>query len=180
MTAGPAPPRPVRLTVTAADAGVRVDTFLHRHLRNHSPARLARLALAGAVTLADGRPVTPRHRVTAGETLAVAPRDPPDWAEDAESSPLDVLFEDPWLLAVNKPPHVICHPTGATVDGTVVNFAQAHLDRRAARGLLRPGVVHRLDGATSGALLLGKVSANPAVVEAIFATQQAWLEGYRL
>ena len=54
----PAPPT-FAFTVTRAAHGVRADTFLHRHLRNHSPARLSRAALTGAVTLADGAPVGP-------------------------------------------------------------------------------------------------------------------------
>ena len=150
---------PLAFTVTDASHGVRVDSFLHRHLRNHSPARLARLVAAGGVTLIDGAPVWPRRRVVRGEVLRVSPRDPPDWAEPAEDDALEVLFEDPWLLAINKPAGLICHPTGATVAGTVVNRVQAHLDRQTIRrGLLRPGIVHRLDGSTSGVLLTCKTA----------------------
>ena len=150
--------RPLAFTVTDASHGVRVDTFLHRHLRNHSPARLARCVLTGGVTLVDGAPVWPRRRVVRGETLLVSLADPPDWVEGAEADPLEVLYEDPWLLAINKPAGLICHPTGATVAGTVVNRVQAHLDRQSPRGLLRPGIVHRLDGSTSGVLLTCKAA----------------------
>ncbi|NNJ24872.1 RluA family pseudouridine synthase [Alienimonas chondri] len=135
---------------------MRVDTFLHKHFRNHSPARLSRTATTGGVTLDDGAPVGPRRRVTEGDTFLVRLCDPPDWAEEAEDDPLDVLYEDPWLLAVHKPAGVICHPTGATTSGTLLNRIQAHLDRQAPRGLLSPGIVHRLDGATSGVLLTCK------------------------
>ena len=159
----PAPPT-FAFTVTRAAHGVRADTFLHRHLRNHSPARLSRAALTGAVTLADGTPVGPRRRVTEGETLVVRPRDPPDWAEDPDPTPLTVLYEDPWLLAIDKPPGLICHPTGEIVGGTVVNRVRAYLDRQAPRGLLRPGIVHRLDGSTSGVLLVCKTGDAHAAV----------------
>ena len=135
---------------------MRVDTFLHRHLRNHSPARLSRVALTGGVTLENGEPAGPRRRVTEGETLRVRAADPPDWDEDPDPGPLRVLYEDPWLLAIDKPAGMICHPTGATTGGTVVNRVQAHLDRQSPRGLLRPGIVHRLDGATTGVLLIAK------------------------
>ncbi|QDT17334.1 RluA family pseudouridine synthase [Alienimonas californiensis] len=137
---------------------MRVDTFLHKHFRNHSPARLSRTATTGGVTLDDGTPVGPRRRVTEGDTLLVRLADPPDWAEEAEDEPLDVLYEDPWLLAVRKPAGVICHPTGATTGGTLMNRIQAHLDRQAPRGLLSPGIVHRLDGATTGVLLTCKTA----------------------
>ena len=137
---------------------MRVDTFLHKHFRNHSPARLSRVAMTGGVTLIDGAPVGPRRRVTEGETLLVRVVDPPDWVEEAEPEPLDVLYEDPWLLAIHKPAGTICHPTGATVNGTVLNRVQAHLDRQAPRGLLSPGIVHRLDGATTGVLLICKTA----------------------
>ncbi|MFH5804884.1 RluA family pseudouridine synthase [Alienimonas sp. DA493] len=135
-----------------------MDTFLHKHFRNHSPARLSRTATTGGVTLDDGTPVGPRRRVTEGDVLLVRLADPPDWDEEAEDEPLDVLLEDPWLLAVRKPPGVICHPTGATTRGTMLNRIQAHLDRQAPRGLLSPGIVHRLDGATSGVLLTCKTA----------------------
>jgi 23S rRNA pseudouridine1911/1915/1917 synthase len=96
--------------------------------------------------------------VTTGDRLLVRLEEPPDWAEEAEDVPLDVLYEDPWLLAVRKPPGLICHPTGATTRGTLLNRIQAHLDRQAPRGLLSPGIVHRLDGATSGVLLTCKTA----------------------
>ena len=166
-------PEPLRFTVPAGSQGVRVDSFLHRCLRNHSPARLARVVAAGGVTREDGRPVDPRHRVTAGETLLVDPADPPDWAEDPEPGEVRVLFEDPWLLAIDKPPGLICHPTGATVAGTVVNRLQAHLDRQTARrGLLRPGIVHRLDGSTGGVLLTCKTAEAHAGIGLQFERRQ--------
>ncbi len=142
----------------AASHGVRVDTFLHKHFRNHSPARLSRAATTGGVTLIDGAPVGPRRRVTEGDVLLVRLLDPPDWDEEPDPTPLDVLYEDPWLLAVCKPAGVICHPTGATTGGTLLNRIQAHLDRQAPRGLLSPGIVHRLDGATTGVLLTCKTN----------------------
>ena len=157
------------LTVPAGDAGVRVDSFLHARFRNHSPARLSRVALTGGVTQPNGVPVTPRHRVQAGEELVVRPCEPPDWGEDAEPGRTPrVLFEDPWLLALDKPPGMICHPTGATTSGTVVHAVQAHLDGQTPRGVLRPGIVHRLDGATSGVLLLAKTAEAHAGLGAQF------------
>ena len=137
--------------------GTRVETFLSRQFRNHSPHRLARATAAGRVTVHD-EVAWPGRRVWAGAEVAVTLSDTPDVGYTAEPIPLDVAFEDPWLLIVNKPPGMIAHPTRGVAGGTLINAAQHHLDRSAGRGVLRPGVVHRLDAMTSGILALAKTA----------------------
>lgn len=71
--------------------------------------------------------------------------------------PLDILFEDAWLLIVNKPAGLIVHPVGGHQEATLANQLQAHLDGQTShRGILRPGIVHRLDCSTSGVIVIAK------------------------
>ena len=68
-----------------------------------------------------------------------------------------VVYEDPWLIVVDKPAGLVAHPVGDFQDGTLSNVLQSHLDRQTAiKGLLRPGVVHRLDRMTSGLIVTAK------------------------
>lgn len=151
-----------RFVVDAAHQGLRIDTFLASRLRNHAPARLQRVAREGLVTV-DDVPCPADRRVFRGEEIAVRLAEPPEPFYPAEAIRLDVLYDDPWLVAVNKPAGVIAHPVGPTDGGTVANAIQHLLDRETRRGgLQRPGIVHRLDRETSGVMLVAKDHASHA------------------
>ncbi|RMG32226.1 MAG: RluA family pseudouridine synthase [Planctomycetota bacterium] len=137
-------------------SGKRIDTFLSRHFRNYNTWRLMRLVRVGAVTV-DGLRATCDQRVWRGQHVRVILYEPPDKLLAAEPQPLDILYEDPWLLVVNKPVDQVAHPAGEIHGGTLANAAQWHLDRQTrCRSLLRPGIVHRLDRFTSGVVVLTK------------------------
>ena len=77
--------------------------------------------------------------------------EPPDKLLDSFDCPIGVVYEDPWILVVDKPAGLVAHPVGDFQDETLSNALQSYLDRQTPiRGLLRPGVVHRLDRMTSG------------------------------
>jgi 23S rRNA pseudouridine1911/1915/1917 synthase len=136
--------------------GVRIDTFLARRFRSYTTWRLMRLVRAGQVFV-NGQPADPRHRVYPGQKISVRLLEPPDDLIPAEEIPFDVLFEDEWLLVVNKPARLIIHPTGETPTGSLVNAVQHYLDRTSPwPGLLKPGIVHRLDMDTSGVVAIAK------------------------
>jgi 23S rRNA pseudouridine1911/1915/1917 synthase len=83
--------------------------------------------------------------------------EPPDDLIPAEPIPFEVLFEDQWLVVVNKPAKLIIHPTGDTPNGSLVNAVQHYLDQTSDwPGLLKPGIVHRIDMDTSGAVAIAK------------------------
>lgn len=145
----------LRASVPSSLSGRRVDAVLAKLLRNHTRWRLQRLVRAGAVAV-DGRVVGPRERLRAGQVLEVLLLEPPEVWYEPEPGRLDVLFEDEHLLVVDKPAGVTVHPVGERQSGTLLNRAQAYLDGTGMRGLLRPGVVHRLDRGTSGVLVLAK------------------------
>ena len=149
-------PFTAELIVESCLSGRRVDTFLARHFRNYSTYRMGRLARAGQV-LVDDLPAEWNQRVFRGQRVRVHLVEPPDIGVEPEPLPVDVLYEDSWLLIVNKPPGQTSHPSGRFQSGTLLNAVQHYLDRQTpAKGLLRPGIVHRLDRLTSGLMIVTK------------------------
>ena len=147
---------PYEFTVDKYLNGVRVDSFLAKQLRNYTKWRLSRMVQAGLVTI-NSEIVEANRRVFTNETVCIHLMEPPDKLLEPESQPLDILHEDRWLLIVNKPAGIIAHPVGNFQSGTLCNFIQAHLDQQTKqRGILRPGIVHRLDRQTSGAIIIAK------------------------
>jgi len=151
----PAPPS-LELIVEPYQSGLRVDAFLAQQLRNYSQQRIQRLAHWGAIQIRH-QPADLMRRLYPGDTVQVRLIEPPEVVYEPEPFPLEIEYEDAWMLAVNKPPGVIAHPTGNMQSGTLCNYLQAHLDEQTpVPGLLRPGIVHRLDRETSGVMLIAK------------------------
>ncbi|APZ90899.1 RluA family pseudouridine synthase [Fuerstiella marisgermanici] len=137
-------------------SGVRIDTFLARQLRNYTPWRLHRMVCAGLVWV-NGVTAEPDHRVYRDERVAIRLVEPPDKLLPPSDDAFAIVYEDPWLIVVNKPAGLIVHPVGNFRGGTLINSLQRHLDSQAKfKGLLRPGIVHRLDRMTSGLLVVTK------------------------
>ena len=121
-----------------------------------SRAIIQRLIRQGAVQVNGERAKASCH-VERGDrirlTLPILPHD----ELVAEDIPLDVVYEDPFMVVVNKPPNMVVHPSRGHRRGTLVNALQFHFDRLSRKGgLLRPGIVHRLDRDTSGLILVAK------------------------
>ncbi len=136
--------------------GKRIDSFLEKHLRNYTPYQLHRLLRAGCVSVNEV-PVDVIYRLKTNEVVRLKLICPPDRCTIAEDLPLQVLYEDAWLLVVNKAPGVNAHPGGEYQSGTLINAVQRHLDQQTGLpGLLRPGMAHRIDRQTSGVIALPK------------------------
>ncbi|HWH96152.1 MAG TPA: RluA family pseudouridine synthase [Baekduia sp.] len=151
----------MRLTVSPADAGQRLDSLLAEPLGSRS--RAARLIDAGAVRV-DGAPQPKRYQVDAGQTVEVDDAaEAPAPADVAATVEYDVPFEDEHLLVVDKPAGVVVHPSRGHLTGTL---AQA-LEGTAAGGDegWRAGLVHRLDRDTSGLLVVAKSDAVHAALK---------------
>jgi 23S rRNA pseudouridine1911/1915/1917 synthase len=157
------------------DAGERLDRALVRHLADLGLPRVevARWIRGGRVALnGDGAP-KPAQRLAKGDRIAVALPPPPPDAPPllAQELPLVVLFEDAHLLALDKPPGLVVHPTWGHRDGTLLNGLLFR-----ARGwneeVARPRLVHRLDKDTSGLLLVAKTRAAQAGLARAFQRRQ--------
>jgi 23S rRNA pseudouridine1911/1915/1917 synthase len=149
-------PLTVECIVEAYLSGVRIDSFLSKHLRNYTSWRINRMVTAGLAKI-DDQPAAPEDRVFRGQRVSLRLVEPPDKLLDPKPILVPVVYEDPWLIVVDKPAGLVAHPVGDFQDGTLSNVLQSHLDRQTAlRGLLRPGVVHRLDRMTSGLIVTAK------------------------
>ena len=154
----PNPPSSFTFRVSSMQAGTRLDSLVAGEIEHCSRAFAARLIRQKAIRI-DGSAKKPGYTVKAGETVCgtIAPPEAPTFLPEA--IPLQVLFEDAELLVVNKAPGMVVHPAPGHPDGTLVNALMHHCpDLAGISGSLRPGIVHRLDKDTSGALVVAKNS----------------------
>ena len=162
----------VELLSTPEDVNERLDRFLARRLPTHSRAYLQQLIDRGQIVV-HGRATKSGYRLRAGDRITVML--PPPKPSDVlpERIPLDVLYEDAHLLVVNKPAGMVVHPTPAKVSGTLVNALLAHCTQLSGvGGVERPGIVHRLDKDTSGAIVVAKDDATHRGLARQFAERQ--------
>lgn len=144
-----------------ADKGqqlIRADVFLQARLPNASRTRVQTGMEAGFVKV-NGGPLKPSYKVKPGDVFTLSLPDPPRTDEILpENIPLDIVYEDPHLLIVNKAAGMVVHPAFGNWTGTLVNALVYHLDQNLAKGsaAVRPGLVHRIDKDTSGLLVIAK------------------------
>jgi 23S rRNA pseudouridine1911/1915/1917 synthase len=146
-----------RVTATEKQQGLRLDRGLAEQLPDLSRSRLQQLIRQGQVWL-NGQPCLDKDRpLQAGDQIEV--RIPPatPTSLQPEPIPLDILYEDEDLLVLNKPRGLVVHPAPGHASGTLVHALLAHCPHLSGiNGELRPGIVHRLDKDTTGALVIAK------------------------
>lgn len=153
-------------------SGKRIDTFLARHFRNYSSFRLQRIVRAGEVRINDVA-ADNDSRVYRDQRVSIRLIEPPDRLMPPTPGPLHILYEDPWLMVVVKPAGQIAHPAGDYATNSLANVVQHHLDQQTPwRGLLRPGIVHRLDRLTSGVMVVSKEHLSHALLTEAFMRRQ--------
>ena len=145
------------ITVPPEDAGARADAWLAAHLESLTRSAVQRLLEEGRITCA-GAPLAKNRRLTGGETLTVSLPDPVPMEALPQNIPLDVVYEDGDVIAVNKPKGLVVHPAPGHPDGTLVNALLYHCGGSLSGigGTLRPGIVHRIDRDTSGLIIAAK------------------------
>jgi len=147
---------PLRLSVTAADAGERLDVFLTAHIEGWSRARLHRLIEAADV-LVNGSVSKPSHKLRANDHIEIELTPTPSTSFAPEDIPVEVVYEDDDLIVVNKPAGMVVHPAAGVDSGTLANALAFHFQQLSTTGgAVRPGIVHRLDKGTSGLLVVAK------------------------
>lgn len=142
-------------------AGTRIDRFLSGEDTGLSRSALQGLMAQGHV-LCNGRPVPKSQKLKAGDTLLVEIPDAKPIEAVPQNIPLDIVYEDEHLLVVNKPKGMVVHPAPGNLDGTLVNALLWHCQGSLSGigGLIRPGIVHRIDKDTSGLLVVAKDDAT--------------------
>lgn len=135
----------------------RLDTFLREQFPDVSRGTIQRLLEEGHITV-NGKPAKPNHAPRAAEQIEITWPDPKPAEARPEEIPLDILFEDDDLLVINKSAGLVVHPAAGNEEHTLVNALLHHCagNLSGIGGVVRPGIVHRLDKDTSGCLVVAK------------------------
>ena len=156
----------MKLQAVAEDAGKRLDVFLHERLPEYSRSRLQDWIKAGRVLVGDVA-AKASYVLRGDESMDVQPAQLPPLKATPEDLPLEILYADEAVIAVNKPAGVVVHAGAGIHSGTLVNRLLHHFQSLSSvGGDLRPGIVHRLDRYTSGVLLIARTDrAHQALAE---------------
>ncbi len=134
----------------------RIDRFIAISLPEYSRSHIKHLIKNNSV-LCNTFPVKPSHKVMSGDTVTIAVPDPVPLLIKPENIPLDILYQDTDIAVIIKSAGIVVHPSGPVISGTLVNALLYHLDNLSGiNGVLRPGIVHRLDKDTSGVMVIAK------------------------
>jgi 23S rRNA pseudouridine1911/1915/1917 synthase len=162
-----------QLAVDPGEAGQRLDSFLAERL-SVARSQVQRWIEAGRVELSPGRPAKASLRLKAGWGVLVRVPAPEPLSLEPEALPVPILFQDEHLAVVDKPRGMPVHPSAGHSRGTLVHALLYHLDRLSGvGGMLRPGIVHRLDRTTSGLLVVAKTDRAHQSLAEQFRTRTA-------
>ncbi len=145
------------LQCTAEDSGKRIDKYISDNI-----AELTRSAVQGIIAkngiTADGKAVSKNYKIKGTETIEVEIPEAEPMDAVPENIPIDIVYEDDDLLVVNKPKGMVVHPAHGNYHGTLVNALLFHCGDSLSgiNGVIRPGIVHRIDKNTSGLLIVAK------------------------
>lgn len=146
---------PSNFTVQPDDAGTRLDLYLVARLGGISRSAIRRWIVGGNVTV-DGKLRKPGYSLSTGEKIYVIPQSPLRVELLPEEIPLEIIFEDDFLIVVNKPAGLVVHPGAGNRTGTLANALVHHFGWVDEKDSTRPGIVHRLDKNTSGVMVVAK------------------------
>lgn len=154
----------MKLTVEAEASGTRLDVFVAEHT-DLSRSAAAKLIESGAVTV-FGRAESKKYAVTADDEIEISIPEPEVCEAQPENIPLDIVYEDGDILVINKPSGMVVHPAPGNYSGTLVNALLYHCrdSLSGIGGVIRPGIVHRIDKDTSGLLVVAKNDAAHAAL----------------
>lgn len=168
MTDAAQPDWPQVLVVDESAAGQRLDAFVAAQLTAYSRAAVQRAIAAGQVSV-DQADVKPSLRVEPGWTVRVAQIETVRPGPEPEEIPLDILFEDNWMVVVNKPAGMIVHPAKGHWSGTLASALAFRFGQLSTTGgPQRPGIVHRLDRDTSGVIAVARDDRSHEALAAQF------------
>lgn len=146
--------------VSQETAGTRVDKLLADSMDGFTRSGIQHLLSEGNVTC-GAKPITKNYKCREGDEIKVFVPDAKPLDVEAQDIPLDIVYEDEYLLVVNKPKGMVVHPANGNYDGTLVNALMHHCGDSLSgiNGVIRPGIVHRIDKDTSGLLIVAKTDA---------------------
>ncbi|HPY83746.1 MAG TPA: RluA family pseudouridine synthase, partial [Ruminococcus flavefaciens] len=147
----------IELTAPAETAGTRIDKYISENIHELTRSAVQNL-IADSAVLVSGKAVSKNYKLKGGEAVTVTLPEPQPMDAVPEDIPLDIVYEDSDLLVVNKPKGMVVHPAHGNYSGTLVNALLFHCGESLSgiNGVIRPGIVHRIDKNTSGLLIVAK------------------------
>lgn len=134
----------------------RLDVYLSKRLESYSRSFIQKL-IKNKQVLVNNEPAKNSYQVTEGDEIFLNVPPPSEWHLEAENIPIQIIYEDDHIAVINKPAGLVVHPGAGITSGTLVNALLYHLDSLSGiGGIIRPGIVHRLDKNTSGLLVVAK------------------------
>ncbi len=145
------------MLIDAGKSGKRLDVFLAEENSDLTRSRIQKLISEGNITV-NGQQTKSNYKLRTGDSVEIVLPPPKDAQIKAENIPLDIVYEDEYMLVVNKPQGMVVHPAAGNTEGTLVNALMAHCGDNLSgiNGEIRPGILHRIDKDTSGLLLVAK------------------------
>ncbi len=146
--------------VSESENGLRLDKAISVICEELSRSLAQQLIEDGKI-IVNGEKANKKSSVKTGDKITVCMPEPVNLAVEAENIPLDIIYEDEHLLVVNKPKGMVVHPAAGNYNGTLVNALLYHCGDSLSgiNGVIRPGIVHRIDKDTSGLLIVAKNDA---------------------
>lgn len=142
--------------IEAGDNGTRLDIFISGQDQELTRTRVQKLIADECITVNE-KPIKSNYKLKTNDVVNVEITEPEELKIDPEKIPLDVLYEDSDVIVINKPQGMVVHPANGNYTGTMVNALLEHCDDLSGiNGVMRPGIVHRLDKDTSGVIMAAK------------------------
>lgn len=147
----------IKITIEPDDTGIRLDKLISLNAEGITRSAAEKLITEGHVSM-NGKIVSKSYKGAAGDCIELALPEPVMLDVQSEDIPLQIMYEDSDLLVVNKPKGMVVHPAPGNYSGTLVNALLAHCGSSLSgiNGVIRPGIVHRIDKDTSGLLIVAK------------------------
>ena len=147
--------------VKPEEAGQRIDRYLAEQLEGASSRSAVQKLCENGNVCIETQCLSKNYKVRAGDTITVTISEPVELDVEPENIPLEIVYEDDFLLVVNKPKGMVVHPAPGNYTGTLVNALLYHCRQELSgiNGVIRPGIVHRIDKDTSGLLIVAKTDA---------------------
>lgn len=161
--------RVLNFTAGETETGARLDKYLADMVEDLTRSAAVLLLEDGKVTV-NKKSVAKNYKIKTGDEVEISIPEPVEYEAKAENIPLDIVYEDDSLLVVNKPKGMVVHPAAGNYEGTLVNALLYHCKDSLSgiNGVLRPGIVHRIDKNTSGLLIVAKTDfAHKGLAEQI-------------
>ena len=146
-----------KLIIEVTDSAARLDKYIADN-SDISRSFAAKLAGDGAV-MVNGKTADKKTKLKIGDVIEIAVPEPEPVEAVPQDIPLDIVYEDDSVIVVNKPQGMVVHPAPGNPDGTLVNGLLYHCELSGINGVIRPGIVHRIDKDTSGLLVVAKTNA---------------------